>query len=161
MTFYPADITDTFILLSLLNNVLAGYLFIFPQRFEYITPWSSVFYSFALRNPLKVIFPLNIICFFLAVLSLAYTTAMRDQSHVCNLRCSSQQCQTLKPLIESRDQTCILMDISWVHNPLSHNGNPFLGVHFKSFIAWIFFSVHIMCLDMDSFTLFSSGICIF
>ena len=43
VTFYILDITDTFILLSLLNNVLAQYWFIFSQHFEYITPWSSGF----------------------------------------------------------------------------------------------------------------------
>ena len=27
------------------------------------------------------------------------------------------------PLSEARNQTCILIDTSWVYNPLSHNGN--------------------------------------
>ena len=34
-----------------------------------------------------------------------------------------QQHQIFNPLSEARDQTCILMDTSWVPNPLSHNGN--------------------------------------
>ena len=38
---------------------------------------------------------------------------------------SSQQHNILKPLIEARDQTHILMDISWVCNLLSHNGNSY------------------------------------
>ena len=27
------------------------------------------------------------------------------------------------PLSEAREPTCILMDTSWVHNPLNHNRN--------------------------------------
>ena len=48
---------------------------------------------------------------------LAYTTtiATQDLSCVCNLYYSSQQCQILNPLSETRDQTCIIMDTSWVH----------------------------------------------
>ena len=33
---------------------------------------------------------------------------MPDTSRVCNLHCSSQQCQILNPLGEARDRTCIL-----------------------------------------------------
>ena len=55
----------------------------------------------------------------------AHTEAIAtwDLSHVCNLDCSSQQCQILNPLIEAKDWTHILMDTSRVLNPLSHNGN--------------------------------------
>ena len=55
----------------------------------------------------------------------AYTTAtaMPDLNHICDLCCSSWQCQILNPLSKARDQTCILMDTSWVLNPLSHNRN--------------------------------------
>ena len=55
----------------------------------------------------------------------AYTTATErwDPSHACDLHHNSQQRQILSPLNEARDQTSILMDISRVHNPLSHNGN--------------------------------------
>ena len=43
---------------------------------------------------------------------LACTTAMAtmDLSHICDLCHSSQQCQTLNPLSEARDQTSILKD---------------------------------------------------
>ena len=55
----------------------------------------------------------------------AYTsaTAMPALSHICNLHQSSQQCQILNPLSESRDQSHILMDTSQVCKPLSHNRN--------------------------------------
>ena len=33
--------------------------------------------------------------------------------------------QILNPLSEARDQTCILMGITWVLNPLSHEGNSY------------------------------------
>ena len=46
----------------------------------------------------------------------AYTTAtaMPDLSHLFNLHHSSWRCQILTPLSEARDQTCVLMDASWV-----------------------------------------------
>ena len=50
-------------------------------------------------------------------------TAMPDPSCNFNLHCSSWQHQTLNPLREARDRTHIIMDTSWVLNPLSHNGN--------------------------------------
>ena len=48
---------------------------------------------------------------------LAYTTATAtaDPSRVCNLHYSSWQLHILNPLSEARDQTCILMDTSWVY----------------------------------------------
>ena len=44
----------------------------------------------------------------------AYTTAMRDPSHVCDLHHSPQQCQILNPLSEARDRTRILQDTSQI-----------------------------------------------
>ena len=47
----------------------------------------------------------------------AYTTATAtpDLSHLCDLCCSSWwQCRVINPLSEARDQTCILMDTTWV-----------------------------------------------
>ena len=57
---------------------------------------------------------------------LAHTTAaaMPNPSHIHKLCCSSWQCQILKPLSKSRDQTSILMDTSQVPNLLSHNRTP-------------------------------------
>ena len=53
-----------------------------------------------------------------------YTTATAtpDPSHVYDIHHSSQQLQILNPLNESRDQTHILIDTSWVLNLLSHSG---------------------------------------
>ena len=58
---------------------------------------------------------------------LAYTiaTATRDLSHGCDLHRSTQQHQILNSLSKAKDPTCILMDISWVHNRLFHNRNYF------------------------------------
>ena len=63
--------------------------------------------------------------FFFFCLFRAYTTATATQglSRICHLCCSSQQSQILNPLSKAGDWTCILMDTSWVLNPLSHNRN--------------------------------------
>ena len=55
----------------------------------------------------------------------AYTTATAtwDLSHICDLYHSSRQRWILNSLSEAMVGTSILMDISQVHNPLSHNGN--------------------------------------
>ena len=47
---------------------------------------------------------------------LAFATAAgtQDLSHTCDLHQSSWQRQILNPLSQARDQTCILMDTSWV-----------------------------------------------
>ena len=60
--------------------------------------------------------------------SLHHSHAMWDLSLVCDLHHSSWQCQILNPLSYARDQTCILMDINWVPNSLSHNGNSSVSV---------------------------------
>ena len=56
---------------------------------------------------------------------MAYTTAtaMQDLSSICGLHHSLRQHWILNPQSEARDQTCILMDASQVHNLLSHSGN--------------------------------------
>ena len=55
----------------------------------------------------------------------AYTTAtvMPDPSRICDLHHSSRQCRILNPLSGPRDQTCNLLETSWVVNPLSHSEN--------------------------------------
>ena len=56
---------------------------------------------------------------------LAYTTATAtpDPNPICNLCWSLQQRQILNLPSEARDRSSILMDTSWVLNPLSHNGS--------------------------------------
>ena len=56
----------------------------------------------------------------------AYTTAtaMRDPCHVYDLHHSSWQYQVPNPLSEARDQTCILMDTSWIHFHCGTTGTP-------------------------------------
>ena len=53
----------------------------------------------------------------------ATAAAIPDLSRICDLHHSSWQYQLLNPLSKARDQTCILMDTSWVLNPLSHHRN--------------------------------------
>ena len=53
-------------------------------------------------------------------------TAMPDLSIVFDLHHTSEQCQILNPLSKTRDQTCILMDTSWVHNCWTWLVKPFL-----------------------------------
>ena len=56
-------------------------------------------------------------------------TAMRDLSCLCDLHHGSWQCRILNPLSEARDQMRILVDRSWVLNPVINSGNSggFLG----------------------------------
>ena len=56
----------------------------------------------------------------------AYTTvtATLDPNYICALHHNFWQHWILNPLREARDRTRILMNTSWVLNPLSHNRNP-------------------------------------
>ena len=58
----------------------------------------------------------------------ATATATPDQSRIWDLHHSSPQCQILNPLSKARDQTLILMNISWVLNPLSQNRNSLIFI---------------------------------
>ena len=51
-------------------------------------------------------------------------TSTWDLSHACDLRHSLGKCWILNPLSEARDQTCTLLDTSWVLNSLSQKGTP-------------------------------------
>ena len=67
----------------------------------------------------------------LELLATATATVMPDPSYVCDLHHSSHQTWILNQLSKARDQTHILMDISHVLNPLSHNRNS----HISSFLT--------------------------
>ena len=54
----------------------------------------------------------------------ATATARPAMSCVCTLHHSSQQGWILNSLGEARDRTHILMDTSWVLNPLNHKETP-------------------------------------
>ena len=60
----------------------------------------------------------------LKLLTYCTVTAMPDPSYVCDLYHSSLQHRILNPLSKVKDWTCILMDISQFHKPLSHSGTP-------------------------------------
>ena len=45
----------------------------------------------------------------------AIATALGDESHICDLHCSSRQPPILNPLSGARDWTYILMDACWVY----------------------------------------------
>ena len=62
------------------------------------------------------------------LLAYATATAMPDPSHICDSYHSSWQCQILNSVREARDRTRILMDSSWVLNPLNHDGNSIHSV---------------------------------
>ena len=59
----------------------------------------------------------------LEVQLLACAIVTQDPNHICNLRCSLWHHRILNPMSEAREETHVLMDTSWVLNPLSHNGN--------------------------------------
>ena len=52
------------------------------------------------------------------------TTATQDPSHICDPHHSSQQHQIPDPLSEARDQTCILIDTSWIPFLCATTGTP-------------------------------------
>ena len=60
----------------------------------------------------------------LQLLATATATALWDLSHVCDLRHSSRQCRILNPLRKVRNQTCVLMDTSWVRYHWATMGTP-------------------------------------
>ena len=75
----------------------------------------------------------------------AYTTAtaMQDMSLDCYLHQSSQQQQSLNPMLEARNRTCVLMDTNQVHYHWATKGipgRPFLYLEArKDFFSGCFF----------------------
>ena len=57
----------------------------------------------------------------------AYTTATAtlDLSSICELHHNSRQCWVLNPLMEARNRTCILLDISGIHFRCTTMGTPY------------------------------------
>ena len=108
-----------------------------PQRLELLVLVSNLTSALNLPQPSAVL----LFCLFGATPAEYGTSQARGQigaaaasphhsrsnarSKPC-LRPTPQLTATVGPLSEARDQTCILMDTSWVLNPLSHNGNSFL-----------------------------------
>ena len=60
----------------------------------------------------------------LQLLACATATATPDPSHACGLHHSSRQRRILKPLSEVRDQTCNLVDPSWICFRFTMAGTP-------------------------------------
>ena len=51
-----------------------------------------------------------------------------NQNCIFNLCLSLRQCCILNSLSEARDGTHVLMNASWVHNPMSHKGNSCISL---------------------------------
>ena len=85
----------------------------------------------------------------------ATATATWDWSHICNLLHSSWQRWILNPLIEARDVTCILMEISRVHYRWATTGTPrllLLNLLFYFHVCYLFpnyYSCSGLCLSFS------------
>ena len=63
-------------------------------------------------------------------------TAMRDFTHICDLHHRSWQHWIPDPLSEARNQTCIPMDISWIHFHCSTMGTPNRDIFIMQLMVW-------------------------
>ena len=73
---------------------------------------------------------------------------MQDPSHACDLHHCSRQRRILKPMSKARDGTHNLMVPSWIHWPLSHDGNSVAeSVELSKYML-------ISCPDTHDFTFF-------
>ena len=71
-------------------------------------------------------------------------TAMQNEATSATYTTSPGE-QDPYPLSEARDQICILMDMMYVYNPLSHNGNSSILLYFlQSFIIIIIIISHLI-----------------
>ena len=89
---------------------------IYPTDCFWFSLRSKIFFSFFFLGPHSQHVEGPRWGFKLELQLLGYTTAtaMLDLSRVWDVHCSSLQCQILDPLSKVRDQTCILVDTSWV-----------------------------------------------
>ena len=149
----------------------SGYLYIFfgeisLQVLCFVLFWFWFFWVFLGPNPLhmEVLRPG-------AELELqlpAYATSTPDPSHVYNLHHSSLQHWILNPMSEARDWTCVLVDISSVLNPLSHNRNsplPLFELGYLCFCCWVLGILYIFWIldlsDIWFLNIFCSVDCLF
>ena len=72
-------------------------------------------------------------------------TAAQDLSRVCDLHHSSRQCQVPDPLSKARNQTCILMDASWIHFHCATMGTPI-----NAFFLMILHSTIKLCFNLNT-----------
>ena len=80
----------------------------------------------------------------LLLLAYATATAMQDSSHICDLHHSSWQCWIPNPLSRARNQTCVLMDASWIRYCRAMMGTP--TSHFQVCPGFYFPPVSLACL---------------
>uniref|UniRef100_A0A4X1SYQ2 Uncharacterized protein n=1 Tax=Sus scrofa TaxID=9823 RepID=A0A4X1SYQ2_PIG len=80
---------------------------------------------------------------------LHHSTATQDLSRVCDLHPGSRQCRIPHPLSKARDQTCMLMDTSWVRFHRATTGTP--GLFFKK-REIILYELHWTSLIYSGFT---------
>ena len=59
------------------------------------------------------------------------------ESELQLLACAHSGTGSFNPLNEARDQTHILLDTSWVLNPLSHNGNSSPCLLSTFYLVWL------------------------
>ena len=98
------------------------------------------------------------------MLAYATATAMQDLSCVLDLHHSSRQCQILNLLSEAGDRTSILMDTSWVCNPMSHSRNSLIIViliGLKLYIIMILICSSLMISDVEHFSCLLAILCVF
>ena len=87
-----------------------------------------------------------------------------NQSCICDLHHGSWQCQILNPLSETRDQTCNLMDTSWIRFSWATMGTPAVRVltHCTTLgtpSSLFFFFIFVLFLSFFFFFFFFGSLC--
>ena len=76
--------------------------------------------------------------------------AMPELSHICDLPHSSRQHWVLNPLSDkARDQTCVLMDASWVRHRWDITGTPTITFFCFNILFYLFFLFLSFCHFLD------------